>query len=106
VDRIQECLVGSAKLLRLEAEDAIHLIRPREPVLDEIELPTPEMSDLLRQREAFLARAQCGLGFAAFSDVAGKRQHGLDLGAAELGHQLYVVPVPLDAAAVKAQRLA
>ena len=51
MDAFEERLVGCGELLRLKAEDAVHLIRPDEPVVDQVQLPTAEMGDLLRPLE-------------------------------------------------------
>ena len=58
VNGLEEGLVCRAELLRLQAEDAVHLVGPGQPVGHQVELPTAEMGDLLRPLQPILALAQ------------------------------------------------
>ena len=48
MDRGHEGLIGRAEFLRIEPEDPVDLVRPGQPVGDDVELPAAEVGDLLR----------------------------------------------------------
>ena len=65
MNMIDEGFVSRAELLRLQTENTLDFIRPREPVLDNIQCPAAQMGDLLCPLQERLAFPECFLGLLA-----------------------------------------
>ena len=68
VHRIEEGLVGQGRAVG-DSEDAKHFIGPGESIAGDVQMPAPEVRDLLRSVQVGLAFAQRFLGLLARGDV-------------------------------------
>ncbi len=78
VHPIEEGFVGEGRA-RGDSEDAKHFIGPGESIAGDVQMPAPEVRDLLRSVQAGLALAQRFLGLLALGDVVHGAAHEHDV---------------------------
>ena len=68
VNGVEIALVRQGDQLRLEAPEAVELVRPRDPVRADVPLPAAEVRDLLGLRQARIGRCELTLSSAALCE--------------------------------------